>query len=132
MMRLSNINMTTKVKKADLLHTLEQNLANHLDIVAEAKEGYLKKAAAELEHRLNRIRAGEVVNLNFSLKMPVDNSEVYINSIEMLKWNTEEVVELAADEFRQLVRDEWDWSENFYGSNSEYSVMAGNNKKWLK
>ena len=33
-------------------------------------------------------------------------------------------VELAADEFRQLVRDEWDWTEKFLAGNSPYSATA--------
>lgn len=128
MMGRANIRMTTTVKKADLLETLRRNLERHKAIVQEAREGYVRRARAALEKRLEQIRRGEVVALTFTLSPPLDYSEVYVNSIQMLEWNTAEAVELAADEFRQLVRDEWDWRDTFLHSNSAYSKQAGD---WL-
>lgn len=55
---------------------------------------------------------------------PADYTEVYVNSIEMLEWNKDESIQLGADEFRQLVRDEWDWSEGFLTQNANYSKSA--------
>jgi hypothetical protein len=42
----------------------------------------------------------------------------------MLEWNTLEKIELAANEFRHLVRDEWDWSDTFLAGNAAYSQTA--------
>lgn len=123
-MRMNNINMTTEVDKVKLLETLEKNLETHSKIVQEAKDGYLKKASEVLAEKIEQIKEGKIVALAFSLKPPVDYSEVYENSIEMLKWHKGETVTLEADEFRQLVRDEWDWTDNFLLSNSNYSGGA--------
>lgn len=128
MMRNANIQMTTVVKKADLLKTLYSNLEKHSKIVQEARDGYVKKALHALQRRLEDLRSGKIVALSFSLSPPVDYSEVYKNTIAMLEWNTQEEVELQADEFRQLVRDEWDWTDSFLASNSAYSQGAWN---WL-
>lgn len=123
-MRLSNIRMTTKVDRNDLLKQLRDNLTKHQAIVAEAKAGYLIEAKKRLEIMLQKVEKGEVFPLQSSLTVPPDHSEVYLNSIAMLEWNRDAFVELEADEFRQLVRDEWDWTDTFYGSSSAYSSLA--------
>ena len=123
-MRNQNIRMTTTVEKAMLLAVLKTNLANHQKIVQEARDGYLAKAREQLERRLEQLRRGEVVALRFNLEPPADYTDVYENSIAMLEWNTDAHITLEADEFRQLVRDEWDWSDDFYASNSGYSAAA--------
>jgi hypothetical protein len=123
-MRNQNIRMTTTVEKAQLLAVLKTNLETHRKIVQEAREGYLARAKAQLEKRLEQLRNGEVVSLRFDLAVPADYTDVYENSIAMLEWNTDDRITLEADEFRQLVRDEWDWSDDFYTSNSGYSASA--------
>lgn len=123
-MKRMNISMTTVVEKAKLLETLRTNREEHKKIVVEAKEGYLKKARAALTEKIDELLAGKVVAVYFSMNMPEDYTEVYDNSIAMLEWNLDDKIELHADEFRQLVRDEWDWSSSFYSNNSEYSVAA--------
>lgn len=124
MMRASNIRMKTRVLRTKLLGTLRENAQRHAAIVAEAREGYRRKALEALTERRDRLRGGETVDLMFHLRPPVDHCEVYANAIAMLEWGTEEHVELEADEFRQLVRDEWDWSDDFLSSNSAYSATA--------
>lgn len=123
-MKRANINMSTVVEKVRLLETLRTNLARHSQIVQESRDGYVKQARALLEERLEQVRKGELVSLAFHLRPPMDYSEVYENSIAMLEWHTEDTVMLEADEFRQLVRDEWDWSTEFYAGNRAYSATA--------
>lgn len=123
-MRHSNISMKTIVKRDQLLETLKINAAKHAKIVQEARDGYVKKAQEALVKRLEELRTGKIVSLHFSLQPPQDNSEVYRNCIKMLEWTTAAEVTLEADEFRQLVLDEWDWSSGFYGQNKLYSATA--------
>ena len=123
-MRMANIRMTTTVEKTRLLETLRANMARHQQIVQEARDGYISQAREALEKRLEQLRTGELVSLIFHLQPPADYTEVYENSIAMLEWNTADMVELEADEFRQLVRDEWDWTERFLAGNSTYSATA--------
>ena len=123
-MRMNNISMTSTVNKSKLLETLKKNRESHGKIVEEARKGYIDQARAALSARLAQLEKGEVVSLSFNLSPPSDYTEVYDNSIAMLEWNTQETVELEADEFRQLVRDEWDWSANFFALNSNYSKLA--------
>ena len=116
--------MTTRVRRDSLLAALELNAAKHSAIVEEARIGYLKRARKALEERLAELQSGKIAALEFQLAPPQDYSEVYKSAIEMLKWTVHEVVELQADEFRQLVQDQWDWSNAFFGQNSRYSKTA--------
>lgn len=123
-MRMANIEMTTRVEKRKLLQTLQENLKTHAAIVQEARDGYIKKAQDALAARLEQLRVGKLVGLSFDLRPPQDYSEVYRNAIAMLEWNQNELIDMQADEFRQLVLDEWDWSDAFLLSNKDYSATA--------
>lgn len=124
MMRQLGIQMTTVVAVADLLSTLETNRANHGRIVSEAREGYLKKAQEAISKRLDDLRSGKLVSLEFSLRPPQDFTEAYDTAIKMLQWTTQKEVTLSADEFRHLVMDEWSWLSDFLMANSAYSAGA--------
>lgn len=124
MMRHSNIEMKTTVKRVELLVKVKENAEKHAAIVAEARIGYVMQARVAVEKKLKELQAGKIVSLHFTLNPPVDHTEVYKTTIEMLEWNTEELVILEADEFRQLVQDQWDWSSSFYGTNKVYSSTA--------
>lgn len=128
-MRMSNIEMSTTVSKEKLLAILRANRETHGTIVREAREGYVKQARKALEERLSQLERGEVASLAFQLSPPADYTSIYNTSIKMLEWNTLEVIELAADEFRQLVLDEWDWMRGFLESNSTYSATAARSCK---
>lgn len=124
MMRHLGIEMTTTVKKDFLLERLRTHLAEHKVVVAEAKEGYMKRAKELLEMNLEKINKGEYVSINVSLSKPVDNSSAYVTVIEMLENNIQEDITLSASEFRMLAQDEWDWKENFLIGNACYSSKA--------
>lgn len=124
MMRMHNINMKTRVDKRKLLEALRSNLSRHSAIVQEARDGYIQAAKKALEIRLEQLRKGKVVALSFTLTPPEDYSEIYKNVISMLEWNSNDYVELQADEFRQLVEDKWDWQKNWLFGNTRYSKMS--------
>jgi hypothetical protein len=123
-MRLNNIKMTMNFSRTELLEKLKANLANHAKIVEEARAGYIEKAKKAVADRLDELKAGKVVALSFHLSPPVDNSEVYKTTIGMLEMSKDENIVLTADEFRQLVQDEWDWTDNFLVANRAYSDLA--------
>lgn len=122
------ISMTTSVPKQKLLETLRANLAKHTEVVQEARDGYIKKAKKALEKRMEQLRKGQLVSLQFTLTPPADYSNVYKNAISMLEWNTDEIVKLEPGEFKKLVHDEWDWTTNWLRSSSGYTQKA---QSWL-
>ena len=124
MRTISNMEMKTTVSRSDLLDKLRENRALHADIVKEARNGYIASAKRELESRLNALSSGKVVSLLFRLEVPQDHTETYNTAIEMMEWSQEETVALTAEEFTNLVRDKWAWTEQFYASNKRYSPTA--------
>lgn len=110
-----------------VLDTLRQNLADHGDIVKEAREGYVKEAGEALQKRLDQIREGRVVDLTFRLTPPQDHSNEYRTVIKMLELHLEageDKIELKAADVQQYVLNNWGWMDTFLLSNSAYSGKA--------
>jgi hypothetical protein len=116
--------MRIQAKRADVLATLIKNREAHAAIVKEARDGYVAKAQEVLKEKLAKLSSGKVVALSFSLRVPIDQTKVYDTAIEMLKLHQEEKIELDAGQVRNLMQDQWDWSDAFYGTNAVYSKMA--------
>lgn len=117
--------MKVSVDRKALLTKLHNNLEQHKIIVAEAEEGYLKKATMMLEERLGKLREGKKVPLSFyGIDEPRDYSKVYETAIHMLEAHNGDTVELTAEQFRMLSMDEWDWRRDFIGVNAMYSMTA--------
>jgi hypothetical protein len=116
--------MQVTVNTADVLRTIRENAEKHKQIVAEAREGYMKAAEKALAARLKDLRSGKLVSLTFQLAPPVDQSSVYRTVIRMLELHTKEDITLDSKQVRCLVMDEWDWKKQFLLSNSAYSATA--------
>jgi hypothetical protein len=119
---LNSISITAK--KDEVLKILRKNRELHAKIVQEARAGYCDKAGQELSKRLDRLKHGKITSLVFALKMPVDQTSVYDTAIKMLEMHTGETISLSGGEVRNLIEDKWDWSHEFYVSNSAYSGTA--------
>lgn len=116
--------MTIRAKKSQVLDTLRSNREKHSAIVKEARSGYMEKAEAALKAKLDQLRSGKLAALSFSLRVPLDYTKVYDTAIRMLELHTEDTIELDAAQVRNLMQDEWDWTDQFYGTNMVYSKTA--------
>ena len=106
------------------LATLKENRGEHKKIVEEARKGYIKAAQDALVERLDQCKNGKITNLHFSLELPQDHTKVYDTAIKMLELHQATTIELNATQVRNLLMDEWDWSQRFYMANAAYSVGA--------
>ena len=122
MHELSGMNVTVKVET--LLATLKTNRETHKQIVVEARAGYMKKAESALRARLDKIKSGKIDALVFGLSLPVDQTKVYDTAIRLLEVHTQDEMELTPTQVRNLVMDEWDWTDHFAMTNSAYSDTA--------
>ena len=115
---------TITAMTATVLEALKKNLAEHGDIVKEAREGYVKKAEEALAKRLQQIREGQVIDLTFHLSPPQDHSNAYRTVIKMLELHLEagcETIELKAADVQQYVLNDWGWMDAFLVGNASYS-----------
>lgn len=119
--------MTIVAKRDDVLNTLRKNRETHAEIVKEARTGYVEKARQALSSKLDKLASGKVVALSFTLRVPLDYTKVYDTAIKMLELHQNATIELDATQVRNLMQDQWDWTDQFYGTNSVYSKTAGDN-----
>lgn len=113
-----------EANKTEILETLRKNREKHSQIVKEARVGYLDRAQIEINKRLEQLRAGKVVALTFSLSVPLDYTRVYDTAIRMLELHQQNTITLDSTQVACLVMDQWEWTRNFYTSNSRYSASA--------
>lgn len=116
--------MVVEVSKSDALVTLRKNREQHLKIVKEARDGYLKQAQAAIEKRLGQLREGKIVVLHFGLSVPEDHTQEYDTAIRMLELHQRETVSMSATQVQTLMMDQWSWQHRFLMTNSSYSQTA--------
>jgi len=124
MRQIHNITMSVKCNKDYVLDALKKNRENHIKIVKEAKNGYLKEAEKQLKSRLEKIKNGYMTSLSFDLLIPADHTDEYDTIIKMLEMHTDDTIELSADEVRQLIENKWSWMNSFLSNNACYSKTA--------
>lgn len=123
-MNAVHLDMKVTCNTATVIETLVKNRENHAKIVAESRDGYLKKAREVLEQQLVKVQEGKIHSLRFALDAPRDFTSTYDLAIDALKAHTSNTIELPLAEFNQLMRDEWGWQREFYGTNKAYSPGA--------
>lgn len=117
---------STRVKRAELLKKVKANRKTHRKIYAEAVEGYRKALLREFEARVEELRTanGRVPDRTVNIVEPQVHIEEYDLAIAMLEMSTEKEVVVTAQQFNQLVLDNWGWKQLFLSSNSAYSATA--------
>lgn len=116
--------MKITAKKNDVLETLHKNRATHKTIVEEARAGYMVAARKMLEEKLKELEKGKPITVFVHLEMPQDHTKVYDTVIKMLEMHQGDTVELDSAQVRNLVMDQWDWKDQFIGTNAAYSNTA--------
>lgn len=111
---------TVTVKKEDLIAKVQTNREEHRAIFLQAQEKYREAVIEKLDQRLAEVRAGHPISLGFSLPEPQDYTNEYDMAIQQLEWEIADTVELDQNMFRQLVLNEWSWSQHFAASNAAY------------
>lgn len=113
---------TTKVtvNKALLLEALRKNRSAHRKELVLATAEYRKQSRAQAEAMLAEIDAGKPVRDSTGLKAPTSHVKDYDVVIEMLEWSTAQEITISQTQFRQFVRDEWDWMRVFKNETSRY------------
>lgn len=119
--------MTIEAKRSDVLEALRGNREAHIEIVEEARLGYAKKAEDQLLRAISEIREGKAdptKGWSFNLQPVIDNIKVYNRAITMFEMEQRDIVKLSQEQVGSLIMDEWDWKEEFIGSNALYSAKA--------
>jgi len=125
-----NIKTTFAVK--DVIGFLEKHLEQHKKEYAEAVEVYEKTVAEKLqvlsavaydmsETKYSYTKLSEPWSAIVSLKVPVNQTEMYEQYISIFKQSTSTDVELSMEDANCLINDAWDWAMTAKTTNSFYS-----------
>lgn len=113
---------TYKIKKDRLLETLIKNRDEHRAEFLKAQDKFRERVIEHLDKRLTQARDGKKVRLYIDLPEPVDYTDTYQAAIDGLEWDVRSEVELNEREFQHLVRNRWEWAENFRASTQSYTT----------
>lgn len=116
--------MITRIERNQLLEILNANKLAHRAIFEEAVEGYRAKASETLNENLDLLKANKNHRITIYLQAPEDHTHDYERIIKMIEMTTDEFVSLQEIDFKSYVMDDWQWSQQFYASNSSYSALA--------
>jgi hypothetical protein len=115
------------VTKTGLIAKLGENRSKHVNEYEAARIGWHQKmldalttATAEFD------RTEETKDLNFAYRFPKPESHVdeYDRALEMLDWETENLITLSEQDFRHFVQDDWDWTQSHRFSSSQYIATS--------
>ena len=112
------------VKKSQLLEIVKTNAEQHRKNYEDAVNGYQEECLAALEREAGKLRAVRTHVVVIQEHPPENHYADYECAIDMLEMSTEEEVLLQEHEFRQLVRDEWQWKRNWSEMNTKYLIAA--------
>ena len=122
MQSLDHTNFRVSVLTTVLLQTLKVNRDKHNKDFAIALNAYRKKAIEELAIRIEQFKSGDPkINCSFDLQAPSNHKKDYDMAIEMIELHQEETFSLDTQQYRSLVKDQWDWSSRFYSTVNVYS-----------
>lgn len=107
-----------------LITTLEENRAQHAADYEKAKKGWIKLLRKELQTMLSTLDDGGELRLHIENQKPTSYVAEYDEAIEMLNFAISEDIELTAQQFRQYVKDDWDWKRNWKAGNTTYIASA--------
>lgn len=115
---------SVKIRKAELLTTLEHNRAKHVADYQTAIQVYRDDAIESLKKLVKKAQAskvGDEIELSVYLVVPRSYEEHYNTAIGMLKFSVDDTVELSMQEFQQYVEDKWHWKNEFVASTALYN-----------
>lgn len=110
--------LTIKIKKEDLLKAIKSNRDKHALEYRKAKAGFRKLLEEELNAKLKAVVEGKSVELTFKSVKPTSHLKEYDDIIGMLELSTDTEFEINHEQYRQYVKNEWEWERVWHASNA--------------
>ena len=121
----SNINLSCKFKRMDLVEKLKQNRAKHKSEYDKACKVYSEELVALLEKKLDAAKQGKEVSLIINLRKPVEYLGEYDKALGMLQMTSDTEIVLDPVAYAQLVMDDWEWKSDFFSNTTRYLSAHG-------
>ena len=115
----SDMQLMKMSRKALLVH-LQDNREKHREVFLEAQKGYRVAVIEELDKMLHDARSGNEIKRQVTWPKPEDHTDEYDRSIRMLEMCVDDIIQISAEDFEQLVMDNWGWKRNWTNVVSNY------------
>lgn len=115
-----------RVTKEFLLNVLKENKQVHLQEYDDALRVYHETLILHYQDKIEDLECFTTENIldmdtAFDLIKPKSYADKYDLIIDMLECSVDEFVDISQDEYRQYVKDEWNWSQQFNMVKMAYS-----------
>lgn len=117
--------ITITVDKDALLGILKENRGKHGAAFQKAWDGYTMVVRGELEGLLAAVRDNKPIPRLLNNVPPDDHTNDYDDVIDMLQMAIGNTIDLTQPQFRQYVKDDWGWKQNWETSNTAYIEASG-------
>lgn len=123
---------SVKIEQKKLLEVLKENRSKHESDFNKSVEGYEKEIVEVSEKNVklakkvaSLVKEGDIAEANKIYfeqlpQHPKSYLDHYNRAIRMVELSADEIIELEAEVFNQLVMDEWNWKLSFVSSNAKY------------
>lgn len=115
------------VRVTDLIEIVQANRDAHGDTYEEALAGFRLEANHALNQRIEDIASRKIVDLHFTMPVPIDHTEDYDRVLKMLKLTKDAGqthVTLDEQDQARFVMDDWGWKNVFEQTSTFYSASA--------
>lgn len=112
--------MRVQVNTAGLLYTLRANRRLHVEEYEQADRRYRKAIRAWFLAQAHSIEHDRDFERHFTGPAPRSYADDYDRAIGMLELHQSDTIDLGADDYRQLVKDDWNWKRDFLATNASY------------
>jgi hypothetical protein len=109
-----------RTNKNELRLRVQTNRDGHRAEYEKAIEGYRKTVIEWFNEQINKAKSGKAYETYFSMPKPEDHTKDYDQILDMIDMEEEDVITLTNQEFRQYVRDEWGWMQEFKATSANY------------
>lgn len=113
--------MIVQVNTAQLLYTVRANRAEHVAQYEQANERYRQAMRAWFLAQAREIDYGHDFERYSKAPVPRSYAEDYDQAIGMLELHQSDTIDLGAQDYSQLVKDDWGWKQDFAATNASYA-----------
>lgn len=109
-----------RIPKAKLITMISSNRDQHRAQYEKAFAGYARDMQRALEENLAAFKRDARHRVFITEIPPEDHTRDYDVILQMLELSADDIIVLDHQSFRQYVRDEWGWKQQWTVSNSKY------------
>lgn len=116
---------SVNVSREKLLEALKTNRAKHAKEYAEALVAFKTRLLADLEAAILKVDETEpaaLAEFEVEVDFPANHDSEFSDIIDMLEHSTDSVINIDSESFKAYFNNEWNWSQSFARSVSNYAI----------